>query len=102
MCLGTGREAKDVGISTRGGARCVCPLPRARGAQGERDVRRDGVAENDGSLVLPEVLRPSPVEGISARLMVPHVGKVLHGVPVGEDVPLASKWFPPRALFGHF
>ena len=30
----------------------------------------DGVSETDGSLVLPEILRPAPSEGINARLIV--------------------------------
>ena len=71
MCLGTGREAKDVGISSRRGARCACPLSRAGGV---REVSAtcdgDGVSETDGSLVLPEILRPAPGEGINARLIV--------------------------------
>ena len=46
----------------------------------------DGVSEADGSLMFPEISRPAPGEGISARLIVPHVGKVLHGAPVGKDV----------------
>ena len=33
MCLGTGREAKDVGISDRRGAIFACPLSRARGVR---------------------------------------------------------------------
>ena len=32
----------------------------------------DSVAEADGSLMFPEVLRPAPGEGISAGLIVPH------------------------------
>ena len=51
----------------------------------------DGVAEADGSLMFPEVLRPAPGEGISARLGVPHVGKVLQGAPVGNDVEEAQE-----------
>ena len=51
----------------------------------------DSVAETDGSLVLPEILRPAPGEGISARLIVPHVGKVLQGAPVGKDVEEAEE-----------
>ena len=47
MCLGTGREAKDVGISTRRGARCACPLSRARGV-------REVSATCDGDGVLAE------------------------------------------------
>ena len=70
--------AKDVGICNRGGARCTSPLSRARGV---REVSAtgdsDSVAEVDGSLMFPEVLRPAPGEGITARLIVPHVGKVL-------------------------
>ena len=78
MCLGAGREAKNVGISTRRGARCVCPLSRERGVR-KVSATCDGygVAETDGSLVLPELLRLAPGEGIIARLIVPHVGKVL-------------------------
>ena len=83
MYLGTGREAKDVGISIPRGARCTSPLSRARGV---REVSatcdNDGVPEADGSLMFPEVLIPAPGEGISARLIVPHVGKLLQGVPV--------------------
>ena len=44
------------------------------------------VAEADGSLVLPEVLRPAPGEGISAGLVIPHVSEVLQGASVGKDV----------------
>ena len=65
MCLGTGREAKDVGISTRRGARCACPLSRARGVcKVSATCDGDGVSETDGSLVLPEILRQAPGEGI--------------------------------------
>jgi hypothetical protein len=46
----------------------------------------DGVAEANGSLISPVVLRPAPGEGISARLCFPHIGKVLQGAPVGKDV----------------
>ena len=78
MCFRTGRGGKDVGIDSRRGARCTSPLARARGV---REVKAtcnsDGVAEADGSLMFPEVLRPAPGEVISARLFVPHVGKVL-------------------------
>ena len=39
MGLGTGREAKDVGISERRGARRTSPLPEGEGCvRGERDV----------------------------------------------------------------
>ena len=31
MCLGTGREANDVGTSNRRGARCTSPLSRTKG-----------------------------------------------------------------------
>ena len=92
MCLRTGREAKDVDISTRRGARSACPLSRARGV---REVRAtcdgDGVSETGGSLVIQEILRPAPCEGTNARLIVPHVGKVLHGAPVGKDVEEAQE-----------
>ena len=74
MCLGTGREAKDVGMRTRRGARYACPLSRARGVRKvSATCDGHGVSETDGSLVLPEVLRPAPGEGINARLIVPHV-----------------------------
>ena len=46
----------------------------------------DGIAEADGSLMFPEVLRPVTGEGISARLIVPHVGNVLQGAQVGKDI----------------
>jgi hypothetical protein len=72
MCLRTGRGGKDVGISNRRGARCMSPLSRARGV---REVSAtcdsNGIAEADGGLMFPEVLRPAPGEGISARLIVP-------------------------------
>ena len=68
----TGKEAKDVGISNSSMARCTSPLSRARGV---REVSAtcdsDGVAEADGSLMFPEVLRPASGEGISARLAPP-------------------------------
>ena len=58
MCLGAGREAKNVGISTRRVARCVCPLSRARGVRKvSATCDGDSIAENDGILVLPEILR---------------------------------------------
>ena len=63
----------------------MSPLARTRGV---REViatcDSDSVAEADGSLMFPEVLRPAPGEGISACLIVPHVGKVLQGAPVGK------------------
>ena len=37
-----------------------------------------------GTLMLLEVLRPAPGEGISTRLGVPPVGRVLQGAPVGK------------------
>jgi len=66
MCLSTGRGGEDVGISNRrAGARCMSPLARTRGV---REVSAtcdsDSVAEADGSLMFPEVLRPAPGEGI--------------------------------------
>ena len=51
----------------------------------------DGVAESDGSLMSPEVLRPAPGKGIIARLIVPHIGKVLQGAPMGKDVEEAQE-----------
>ena len=89
MYLGTGREAKDVGISNLRGARCTSPLSRARGVSATCD--NDGSPEADGSLMFPEVLRPAPGEGISERLIVPHVGKLLQGAPVGKDVEEAQE-----------
>ena len=65
-------ETKDVGISTRRGAKCACPLSRARGVRKVcTTCDGGGVSESDGSLVLPEILRPAPCEGISSRLIVP-------------------------------
>lgn len=75
--------------------------PRAR-TRGVREVSArcdsDSVAEADGSLMFPEVLRPAPGEGISAGLVAPHVGKVLQGAPVGKDVEEAQELpvNPPR------
>ena len=87
MCLRMGWGGENVGISNRRGARCMSPLARTRGV---REVSAtcdsDGIAEADSSLMFPEVLTPAPGEGITARLIVPHVGKVLQGAPVGKDV----------------
>ena len=67
MCLMTGRGGKDVGIGNRRGARSTSPLARTREL---REVSatcdRDSVAEADGSLMFPEILRPAACEGISA------------------------------------
>ena len=85
MCPETVREAKDVGIITRRGARCACPLSRAGGwRKVSATCDGDGVSETDGSLVFPEILRPAPGGGISARLIVSHVGKVLHSAPAAK------------------
>ena len=46
----------------------------------------EGVADADGDLMLPVVLRPAPGECISAMFGFPHVGKVLLRAPVGKDV----------------
>ena len=90
----TERGGKDVGIGNRRGERCTNPLARTRGV---REVRAtcdsDRVAEADGSLMFAEVLRPAPCEGISARLIIPHVGKALDSAPVGKDVEEAQE--PP-------
>ena len=79
-------------MRNRRGERCSSPRSETRGM---REVSAtcdsDGVAEADGSLMFPEVLRPAPGEGISARLGVPHVGKVLQGAPVGNDVEEAQE-----------
>ena len=84
MCLRTGRGGKDVGISNRRWVRYTSPLSRARGVRVVIvTCDSDGVAEADGSLMLPEVLRPAPSEGISARIIIFHVGKALQGAPVG-------------------
>ena len=92
MCLRTGRGGKDFGIGSRRGETCTSPLARTRGL---REVSAtsdsDSVAQADGRLMFPEVLRPAPGEGVSARLIVPHVGKVLQGAPVGKDVEEAQE-----------
>ena len=64
----------------------MSPLSRTRGVR-EKSATRDShrVAEADGSLMFPEVLRPAPSECIRARLMIPDVGKVLEGAPLGKD-----------------
>ena len=77
---------KDVGISTRRGARCACPLSRVREVSTTCDG--GGISEADGSLVFPEVARPATGEGISARLIVPHVFD-------------CGWWFIIDAIFGH-
>ena len=61
------RGGKDVGIANRRGTRDTSPLARTRGVR-EVSASRDGdrIAEADGSLKFPEVLRPAPGEGISA------------------------------------
>ena len=61
----------------------------------------DCIAEADGSPMFPEVLRPATGEGIRARLVIPHVGKVLVGAPVVKDVEEAQELpvNPPRG--GH-
>ena len=58
MCLRTGRGGEDVGISNRRGTRCMSALARTRGV-GEVSLTcdSDSVAEADGSLMFPEVLR---------------------------------------------
>ena len=78
------RGGKDVSIANRRGTRDTSPLARTRGVR-EVSATRDGdrIAEADGSLMFPEVLRPAPGEGISAGLVVPHVGKELQGAPLG-------------------
>ena len=67
--------------------RRVCSATRAR------PRNSDCIAEADGSLMFPEVLRPAPGEGIRTWLMIPHVGKVLLRAPVGKckDVEEAQK-----------
>ena len=76
------------------GTRDTSLLARTRGVR-EVSTTRDGdrIAEADGSLMFPEVLRPAPGEGIRTRLMIPHVGKVLLRAPVGKckDVEEAQK-----------
>ena len=59
----------------------------------EVSATRDGdhIAEADGSLMFPEVLRLVPGESIRARLMIPHFGKVLLLTTVGKDVEEAQE-----------
>ena len=92
MCLRMGRGGEDVGISNRRGARCKSPGSRTRGVREvSATCNSHSVAEADGSLVLPEVLRPAPGEGISAGLVIPHVSEVLQGASVGKDVEEAQE-----------
>ena len=86
------RGGEDVSIANRRGARDTSPVARTRGVR-EVSATRDGdrIAEADGSLMFPEVLRPAPGEGIRARLMIPHFGKVLLRAPVGKDVEEAQE-----------
>ena len=55
------RGGKDVSISNRRGTRDTSPLVGTRGVR-EVSATRDGdrIAEADGSLTFPEVLRPAP------------------------------------------
>ena len=70
----------------------MSPLSRTRGVREvSATCNSDSVAEADGSLMLPEVLRPAPGEGISAGLVVPHVSEVLRGASVGKDVEEAQE-----------
>ena len=81
------RGRKDVGVGSRSGTRCTRPLARTWGVREVSAPRNsDCIAEADGSLMFPEVLRPATGEGIRTWLMIPHVGKVLVGAPVGKDV----------------
>ena len=45
----------------------------------------DSVRKADGGAMLPEELTSSPGEGISAWLVIPQVGKVPSGAPVGKE-----------------
>ena len=93
MCLRMGRGGEDVGIRNRRGARCKSPGSRTRGVREvSATCNSHSVAEADGSLVLPEVLRPAPGEGISARLIVPHVGKVLQAFQGGHSLIVAGPY----------
>ena len=70
-----GRGGKDVGIANRRWTRDTSPLARTRGVREVSTTRDDDcIAEADGSLTFPQVLRPAPGEGIRARLMIPHAG----------------------------
>ena len=64
MCLRSERGAKDVGVRNRRGARCTSPLSETRGVREVSTLMHDsdGIAEANGSLMLPEVLRPAPSE----------------------------------------
>ena len=86
------RGGEDVSIANRRGTRDTSPLARTRGVREVSATRDcDCIAEADGSLMFPEVLRPAPGEGIRARLMIPHVGKVLLRAPLGKDVEEAQE-----------
>jgi hypothetical protein len=68
-------------------------MSRGRG-RGVREVSAagdgDGSQEADGCLMLPEVLRPAPGEGIRAGLVIPQGGQVPLGAPVCKDVEKAK------------
>ena len=51
----------------------------------------DSVRKADGGAMLPEELTSSPGEGIIAGLVIPQVGKVPSGAPVGKDVEEAQE-----------
>ena len=50
-------------------------------AQGEHDVRQRRRCISRWRPCFPEILRLAPDEGISDRLIIPLVGKVLQGAP---------------------
>ena len=88
MCRSPGMGAEDVGIRKR---RVASRLSETRGVRKVSACDRDGVAQADGGLMLPVVLRPSPGESISVLFGFPHVGKVLEGAPMVKDVEEAQK-----------
>ena len=65
-----GRGRKDIGISSRSRTRCTSPRARTWGVCEVSARDSDCIAEADGSLMFPEVLRPAPGEVIRTWLML--------------------------------
>ena len=59
------------------------------GTRGEREVSAagdgDSIRKADGGFRLPAALSSAPGEGFSSGLVIPQIGKVPSGAPVGKD-----------------
>ena len=77
------RGVKD---EDRVAGRGASPLAGTRGA---REVRSagdgDSIRKADGGRMLPVELSSAPGEGLSSGFVIPQIGKVPFGAPVGKD-----------------